>query len=414
MAIRVQLAHTAHAQRGRVRPLLLVPALLASAVIVMAGALWWASAPVRPDAFYSAPLDPATRQGVLLKREVFAAGVPDGAEAWRILYTTTRHDGAPAVASAIVMAARQRPAGPRPVILWTHGTTGVMPGCAPALIDAPFANVPGVQPLLERGWVYVATDYVGQGTVSPHPYLIGEGEARSALDALRAARSLPELPLADPAVVWGHSQGGHAALWTGLIAPRYAPELDIRGVAAVAPASDLGALIKDIQHTVIGRVMTSYVLQAYSAHYSDVRFDDYAAGIRGTLARAMASRCLAGRGALAAVGVAVVASGTVFTTPPTSGPPGRRLEENAPRQPLAMPVLLGQGLADDLVLPAVQQQFVRGLCERGATLRFVAYAGRDHLSVVAPDSPFIDDLVTWTAERFAGKPVASGCSDARR
>jgi len=46
----------------------------------------------------------------------------------------------------------------------------------------------------------------------------------------------------DDTVVWGHSQGGHAALWTGILAPTYAPEIAILGVAAVAPASDLGPL----------------------------------------------------------------------------------------------------------------------------------------------------------------------------
>ena len=36
----------------------------------------------------------------------------------------------------------------------------------------------------------------------------------------------------------GHSQGGGAALWTGLPAPTYAPELTIDGVATLAPASN--------------------------------------------------------------------------------------------------------------------------------------------------------------------------------
>lgn len=386
---------------------------LVLALFAVLAAAWWSTRPARPDSFYTPPPRPPDGPGHLLRQEPFAADVPAGAQAWRILYTTTRADGAPAVASAIVMTARKRPdqdAGrSRPAIVWTHGTTGVQPGCAPALIGAPFANVPGLQPLLERGWVYVATDYMGQGTAGPHPYLIGGGQARSALDALRAAGSVKELQLANAAVVWGHSQGGHAALWTGILAPSYAPELNVLGVAAVAPASDLSALIEEVQHTAIGRVMTSYLLQAYSAHYDDVRFDDYTRGLKGVLARAMASRCLAGGGALAAVGAALLAGGSIFDAPPTSGPLGKRLRENTPHAVPAMPVLLGQGLADDLVLPQVQQGFAGTLCSRGARLRFTEYAGRDHLSVVAPDSPFIDDLVAWTAERFDGRPAAPRC-----
>lgn len=69
----------------------------------------------------------------------------------------------------------------------------------------------------------VATDYVGLGTAGPHPYLIGQGEARSLLDSVRAARQMPGLSLEPETVIWGHSQGGHAALWAGTLAPTYAP-----------------------------------------------------------------------------------------------------------------------------------------------------------------------------------------------
>ncbi|MFN8629577.1 MAG: hypothetical protein U0838_04430 [Chloroflexota bacterium] len=40
--------------------------------------------------------------------------------------------------------------------------------------------------VIAHGWVLVATDYVGLGTPGPHPYLIGQGEGRSVLDASRA------------------------------------------------------------------------------------------------------------------------------------------------------------------------------------------------------------------------------------
>src|SRR5690606_2378075 len=97
--------------------------------------------------------------------------------------------------------------------------------------------------VVEQGWAIVATDYTGLGTEDPHPYLIGEGEGRSVLDAIRAAQELADVNLAEETVVWGHSQGGHAALWTGQLAPTYAPDLEIVGVAALAPASNLPGLI---------------------------------------------------------------------------------------------------------------------------------------------------------------------------
>jgi hypothetical protein len=92
--------------------------------------------------------------------------------------------------------------------------------------------------ILAQGWVLVATDYTGLGTEGPTPFLIGQGEARSVLDAVRAARQLKQVSLADKTVIRGHSQGGHAALWAGILAPAYAPGDNVIGVAAPAPASD--------------------------------------------------------------------------------------------------------------------------------------------------------------------------------
>ena len=56
-------------------------------------------------------------------------------------------------------------------------------------------------------------------------------------------------------MVWGHSQGGHAALWTGIVAPTYASDVPIAGVAAAAPASDLKPLLDTVQHTRVGRLL---------------------------------------------------------------------------------------------------------------------------------------------------------------
>ena len=52
-------------------------------------------------------------------------------------------------------------------------------------------------------------------------------------------------------LVYGHSQGGQAALFAGQIAPSYAPDLQLLGVAAVAPVSDLTALLPEVTATPI-------------------------------------------------------------------------------------------------------------------------------------------------------------------
>jgi uncharacterized membrane protein HdeD (DUF308 family) len=247
-----------------------------------------------PDAFYKPPSAVPERPGVLLRSERFTRGIPQQWRAWRILYTTTREEGVPAVASALVIASDHLPAGPRPVIAWAHGTTGVASQCAPTLLPSRWNAdvIPGVDQVLRRGWVIVATDYVGLGTPGPHPYLIGQGEARSVLDAVRAARHMPQLSLRPATVVWGHSQGGHAALWAGILAPTYAPDVNVVGVAALAPASDLKALVKKVRDTLEGGILGAYILTAYSANYPDVSFNHYVRPAARVLVREAAKRCL--------------------------------------------------------------------------------------------------------------------------
>jgi len=377
-------------------------------------AAWWLARPPRPDAFYGVSDNPPPQPGVLLRHEPFERQVPANARAWRILHTTTRGDGSIALASAIVMVARAAHDGPRPVVAWAHGTTGVAPGCAPSLLPEPFAHVPALPQLIEHGWILVATDYVGLGTEGPHPYLIGDEQARSALDAVRAARRIEGLAADARTVVWGHSQGGHAALWAGIVAPSYASDVPLAGVAAAAPASDLRSLIDTAQHTPPGRMLSSFLLRAYSQRYADVRFDAYSQGWIGKTARDIARRCMAGRQALLSLAQSLAIGGTIFATSPLAGALGERLVQNTPALPVSAPLLIAQGLADDLVLPAVQQRFVEERCRAGQAVQSVRYAGRDHLSLVAGDSPFADDLIRWTRERFAGAPAPAGCSDALR
>ena len=387
-----------------------VAALVAAALLATLSVTLHRASPT-PDAFYSAPGTVPPEPGALLRSEPFGRAVPEGARAWRVLYTTTRDEGVPALASALVVAAADPPAGPRPVIAWAHGTTGVAAGCAPSLLKDPFAAgaLPALDEVIAKGWVLVATDYSGLGTRGPHPYLIGQGEARSVLDAVRAAKKLPQLSLAGQTVVWGHSQGGHAALWAGTIAPEYAPDTHVTGVAALAPASDLAGLVGNLGTVPGGSIFASYAIAAYAAGYPDVRLDDYIRPAARTITRRTADRCLAEPEVFVSIASSLLADKPVFDADPNGGALGRRLRENTPTGAVQAPVLLGQGEADPLITPAVQAAYVSGRCALGGRLDYRTYPGRDHVGVVAAGSPLIPDLLAWTQDRFDGAPAPSSC-----
>lgn len=389
----------------------LFKALLILACVVLAAlvTIWWLTKPTGPDEFYTATSPMPDKPGVLIKAEPFTRMVPSSARGWRILYSTTRFDGKISAASAIVLAPQKPADKPADIILWTHGTTGVAPACAPSLMEEPFANVPALDEALNEGWVFLAPDYIGLGTEGPHPYLIGEGEARSALDSLRALRDFVELSVTGNAVVWGHSQGGNAALWTGIFAPSYAPELSLNGIAAAAPASDLVSLTVKAQGTPVGAILSSYIIAAYSGTYPDVNFDENVRTGARWLTRDMATRCMDGTKAIFLVAEGYAARPTIFASDPSTGALGARLRQNTPIGSINVPVLLAQGENDELVLLEIQNNFFSAACAAGQRIEYVPYPDRDHLSLVAKDSPLTSKLISWTRSRFAGEPGPESC-----
>lgn len=377
---------------------------LAVATFVVRGA-----APV-PGAFYDADLAANTAPGTLLKAEPSTQGTPDGARAWRILYSTMRGT-TPALASGMVLIPNSPPAqpGPRPVIAWAHGTSGVAENCAPSMMPEPFAHIPGLAQVIDKGWALVATDYIGMGTRGPSPYVIGEGEGRSVLDSVRAARQLPNLNLSKQTVVWGHSQGGHAALWTELLAPTYAPDVGVIATAAQAPASDLNSLALNMESMAGGSLLASYVLESYSRAYSDVSYADYLKVQARLPVRGMASRCLASKAMPVSLAEALFLGKGFYSTSPTSGPLGRRLTENTPSGKLPYPTLISQGLTDQVINPDSQNAFTAAQCTVGSNLEYLTYPGLGHMTLIEGDSPAVPYLLSWTQARFDGAPPTPNC-----
>lgn len=365
------------------------------------------------DDFYAAPRDVPEAPGHLVRSEPFTRGVPDEAKAWRILYTTTTGDGAATTASAIVVVPR-RGSGSWPVIDWNHGTTGFARNCAPSLAAEPFESgalfvLPEV---VEEGWALVAPDYIGLGGLGPHPYLIGRDSAHAGLDAVRAARTLTEADLGEKTVVWGHSQGGGAALWTGALAHDYAPDVPLSGVAALAPAANLPALVGHLPDVTGGSIFASFAFAAYAAEYPDVTWRRYIRpGAEGTV-RAMSERCLAEPGSLVSVldVLGLSRDPRIFAVDPGTGPFRGRLEQNVPPAIPEVPVLLAQGAADSLIVPSAQREYVERVCADGAAVDYRTYYGLDHIPLVEASSPLIPDLIRWTADRFGGSAPPSGCT----
>ncbi|WP_163544795.1 lipase family protein [Occultella kanbiaonis] len=382
--------------------------------VLLAGGTYWLRAggpEVVPDGFYTPPIAVPDAPGQLLRIEPLSSGVPPGADGWRILYTTTHADGSPAVASGTVIAPAERTAEALPVVSVAHGTTGIVPRCAPSLAPAPFGGGAGaaLEDMVAQGWAGVLTDYVGLGTAGPHPYLVGEEAGRDVLDALRAAHQIEGLALSDTTAVWGHSQGGHGALWTAIVAPEYAPEFTIVGVAAMAPATDLYRLAAGIKDEVAGKVVSAYIAASWAQYYPELGVDDVLTPGTESVVERIGALCFEGRDALAAGVAASQLFDPVFVDEALDGALGTALRDNSPTDLIDVPVLVAQGDADTLVLPSMQRTWVSAQCAAGQSLDYREYTGLDHLSLVAADSALTDELVEWTSARLDGADPTPTC-----
>jgi pimeloyl-ACP methyl ester carboxylesterase len=362
-----------------------------------------------PEAFYDAPADLSQRPGALLASEPLTdVTLPANVRGWRIFYATTVDDNTPATAVAIVFAPTETSAGPLPVIAWEHATTGLLQKCMPSLLSMTSKGIPERNRILMAGWAVVATDYSFAEKGGPHPYLIGEGEARAALDSVRAARQMPELTLDRRMIVWGYSQGGHAALWTGIIGPRYAPELEIRGVAAIAPATDIRKILA--MNVEMDKRFGPYLARAYSRFYSDIKFEQAVRPEALDAARQIVSLCdfLPPEDAERIAALVATFDGPALATSSNKALQ-TRLEKNTPNGLIKAPVLIAQGLSDTVVPASATNAYVEERCAAGQQLEYWTFSGRDHLTIIQPGTPLEEPLIRWTTARFANEPQAPGC-----
>jgi acetyl esterase/lipase len=360
--------------------------------------------------FYQASVEEiAGPPGTLIRSEAMLFA-PAGALAWRVLYRSTGLHGEPiAVSGVIVIPPGPPPPGGRPIVAWAHPTSGVVPHCAPSLAIFVFQQMAGSRPLVERGAIIAATDYPGLGTAGPHPYLVGVSEGRAVLDSVRVARSFPNAGATNRFAVWGHSQGGQAVLYAGALAKSYAPELDLVGVAAAAPATDLVALMGDDFNTTGGKNLTAMTLWSWSRVFGapidrvvvpeaittiDRLADECIESIFDIAARRRTERPLE-QNFLSVQNIATVE-------------PWRSLaQRNTPGVlPRGIPLFLAQGTTDDLVRPEVTRGYFDRSCKGGIKVRMLWMPGIGH-GFAGRDSA--DAAVDWMMARFAGEPAPTDC-----
>ena len=348
------------------------------------------------------------KPGTIIRVWPLESGGPGNSDAFRFLYRSTGPKGEPIpVSGSIFIPSGLAPAGGRHVIAWAHPTSGVAPDCAPSLYPDRAGLIWNLKDMLSQGYVVVATDYPGLGTDGIHPYLIGESEGRAVLDLVRAARHLTRNGTSNRFAVWGHSQGGHAALYTGEIAKRYAPELELVGVAAAAPATYLVELFDDDATTEQDLIAMALLSWARLLNVSPATIVEPAV---------MEAFNETARGCLTSIAqfetleddVKPLEKGKFLKSDPTKKDPWKGIMvRNSPGQaPAGAPVFIAQGTADTTVDPQVTKRFAKALCAKGERVTFVELPGVSHIFVARDSAP---TAISWMNDRFRGAPAPSDC-----
>ncbi len=359
-------------------------------------------------AFYDPP-DPLPSEtlGTLIRSqemEPFA----DGMKVWRVLYVSEALDGTPIAVSGMVAA----PTGSPPavgydVVTWGHGTKGVADPCTPSrFYRSGFHDFFDIAPeLVAAGYVGVASDYEGLGTPGIHPYLVGASEGRGQLDIVKAARQIDEAGAGSRVVIWGRSQGGHAALFSGEIAPDWAPELEVMGVIAAAPASELVGIVGFGPVVPGARGFIWQMSVGFEAVYDDLSIDDIYTEDAVATMRGLIDQEACG-GEWGEVSREVENAG--FATNPGDLPAwAERLEQNSPaRARTEVPILLLQGTDDEVVPKVLTDILNTNLCAIESQVDYRVFEGFGHNDSTLMNMPL---MLEWTAARFAGEPAMTTC-----
>jgi dienelactone hydrolase len=368
------------------------------------------------DAFYTppSPLPPGS-PGDIIRAEPttvsFLLGVPLlGVNAWRIMYRSTDAQDQPIAATGTLLVP-QLPwlFGARPLVAYLLGSHGSGQQCTPSiqLHQGVQFEASLLTPYLSQGWAVVVPDYQ---RLPVHAYAISKTAGQVTLDAARAAAKVAGsgITAKNPVAITGYSQGGHAAAAAAERHPMYAPELNLKGVAA----GGVPANLRDVANAVDGGFLFGVVPMAIASlttTYPELSLDAFNEAGKAACATA-AKQCIP---------ETVTAWAMHHFTELTVGE--KTFNELLAERPdyaaavdaqtlgtlkPSVPVLTYSGLFDPWVPMEVTLNLHDDWCDQGANVSFSMYPIAEHFGGLGEGIP---EVLLWLSARFAGQPAASDC-----
>jgi pimeloyl-ACP methyl ester carboxylesterase len=356
--------------------------------------------------FYAAP-DPVPddEHGTLVRYQPVDGLDVGGATAWRIMYVSESLEREPIlVTGTALVPPGEAPTGGRPVLTIAHGTSGIADECAPS--KHPVATELSLMgPFVDAGYLVVLSDYEGLGTPGRHPYLVGESEGRGVLDGALAARELPDAEAGDQLSIFGYSQGGHGALFAGQLAADWAPDYELVGTVAGAPATELpvifgaaGSLpIAGFLYMIIAGFAEAYPEADPSLVLTPAGEKELPQVDRGCVRDVIRHFADTPNAELLKPGLADVQP---WADLEVANDPGRVATDS--------PILIVHSAADDVVPATLSQVLAQRMCAEDQVVERRVYdKGQGHVDAV-PDA--VSDAFEWLQQRAAGEEPVSTCA----
>lgn len=329
-------------------------------------------------------------------------------DAARVLYRSTSGDtGGPTVVSGSVFTPQgSPPPGGWPVVAIGHGTVGIDNPCAPSRSDTMLGALAFVTPFIDRGFAVAVPDYQGLGAKGVHPYLDARTAGLNMIDSIRALRhTFPDI--STRWLGFGHSQGGAATWAANEQSAVYAPELDLLGTVAAAPAADVsGFADKSLRGELTADQLLAMpvIVESLARLHPDLNRDDFRAGAAAqywsVITACQAPQIYERQSAAEHL--------TEQDVAPQSVAAADQLREllgdwALPQRPLSAPISVWYGGADTLVDAEWTAAAIARACAMGGTVTVQFEPDKGHAGV---------DLVSqldWMTTRFAGQPVRNDC-----
>lgn len=358
------------------------------------------------NSFYTQPTNLSKFSlGDIIRFEPLSINVPNG-KGYRILYKSELSTGQLVATSGMIFISNTpSPKSGRSIVAWAHGTIGMGVNCAPSRTANPINVMTWLPEMMSRGWVVVATDYYGLGTPGVERYLIGEDESRDVLNSVRAARNFKLASASNKFVLWGHSQGGHAVLFSANESRTYAPELNLIAVAAAAPATELPELMDQQYNKAVAWAIGPEMVTSWPLVYPNLDLKNVISNSGLNNSNRLANDCI-DQSALEGI-IRNKLNGDYFKVIPTSNKSWKNVLEAQTAKPvLGVPVFIAQGLADNVVLPNTTALYNQISCKEGSNLTVAWMGNVDHIKAAITAGPFV---ASWLEQRLEGLPSQSTC-----